>query len=118
MGIRFCNRENQTLSDMSNGRAHLFIEIGELAAQRYRLTTGFADVVNSECVVEEKQFCRLVEAVFANPINLLYVWAQEATAIYEVIKGRRFQWLWRERDTPHFPFRSIQRVDLVPEIEE
>ena len=118
MGIRFCNNQHETLSDMSNGRAHLFISMAELAVEHYGLfSTGLSDVRNSECYVEETQFCRLVEAVLASPFNLFYAWAEEAAAIYEVLNKTRCHWEWPSGDTPHFPFRPIRQLGLVPELE-
>lgn len=119
MGIIFCNSHHATLCDLSNGRARLFIAMAQLAMEHTALySTGLSEIRGDECYVEEKQFCLLVETVLANPINLLYVWAEEAAGIYEVIKGKRFQWVWRGRDEPHFPFRPVRRAGLVPELED
>lgn len=104
---------------MSQGRARLFIAMAQLAIAHYRLfSTGLSEIISDECYVEEKKFCLLVETVLANPINLFYVWAEEAAGMYEVIKGKRFQWVWRERDEPRFPFQPVRSVGLIPEFEE
>jgi len=63
------------------------------------LTTGI-DYNEDHYIIDEGVFCHLVEQFFNDQIDLFQPWAARAIAIYELIKGKQFQWWW---DRPYDP---------------
>ena len=106
MGMIFMGKNNyEPLLEMANTRAELFYQITELVASRYCRANPLQFNGLSEVVVNEDQFCGLVDDFFkTGGERMFYHWAEIATAVYEVIKDRRFEWNWAVNKIPCVPF--------------
>jgi hypothetical protein len=100
--------EHEEIFHMSNGRALLFASTADAAGRRHSLSPGVS--IADHCFVNEEQFCTLVEKVFSAPINILYYWALYAAAIYEIVKGERYDWYWNGEEGPG----GVGKVEVVP----
>ena len=82
------------LFQMANRRAAIFVALTNVAAQLYSVTDVVISKQEDEFRVHAEPFCDLVERVFEQPINLLYVWATYAAGFYEALKGEQCIWIW------------------------
>jgi len=84
------------LSHMASGRAAIFIALTEVAVKIYEVSLPpiTRNMEEDWYEIHAEPFCLLVERVFDQPINLLYVWASYAAGIYQHLKGERYTWLW------------------------
>lgn len=117
MGVLFSTSGGKSVSDMAFSSAEMLILLTEAA----RLYYGFPNPVfrdltkeQSECFVDEDEFCRLVELTFASPHAMLYPWAREAAGMYEVIKDEMYEWMWTPKEYPVIPFFPVRRKGYVP----
>ena len=106
MGMIFMGKSSyEPLLEMANTRVELFYQVTELVASRYSRVNPLQFNGLAEVVVDEDQFCGLVDDFFKNGgERMFYHWAEIATAVYEVIKDRRFEWAWSANKIPCVPF--------------
>lgn len=107
MSIEFVLEDDDRVVWRRNNRSStIFVGIAQAAAAALNCPSGiYYDPEYAVIKVREKQFCELVELVFANPTKLLHPWAQEAAGIYQSIKGEVYGWRW---SLYHLPFEAFQ----------
>ena len=96
MSETFVTDKGKEVSEMSSNRARAFVGVTNGIAEAFHVPRP---IVYDGCdfVVNEEEFCSLVEFIFQNtPLNVLFGWAPHAAGIYESIKDELYEWHWRE----------------------
>ena len=117
MGVIFVDSRHEVLLDVGDDFGRLFISMTETVSKWYSHEPPISsEMLWSETYyVDGDKFCPLVEQVFANPIDLFYIWAQYAAAMYEIIKDYNYDWKWTEIQTPLIPDIIVrQQEKIVP----
>lgn len=113
--ISFAGPETRYLYTMGNDSARLFVLLANATAHFYGLEDAISSkTFSDEYIVDEENFCKLVEAIFAFQRIELYEWSQYAAPLYESIKKERYDWIWNTK--PKRPFVPVRMQGYSPEL--
>lgn len=102
--------QSTQLAHMASRRATLFVTLTETAARIYNVREPVIINYDAAYHVYTERMCELVEKVFANPIDILSVWATYAAGMYDILKGEQHIWLWSRGHIEWMPPDEVKEL--------